>query len=50
MTEELTVLVPVRTGTTVSSPGCRPDFLLGDGIREFIKGDRMVRDTVHGNA
>jgi hypothetical protein len=50
MTEELTVLVPARTSTTVSSPGCKPVVLPGDGVREFIKGYRMVRDTVHGNA
>lgn len=39
----------IVSNSRIESTGYAPVFSLDDGIRELIKGYRMIRDRVHGN-
>lgn len=39
----------IVSNARIEATGYRPAFSLDDGIRELVKGYRMLRNTVHGN-
>lgn len=39
----------IVSNARIEQTGFRPEFSLDDGIRELIKGYRMIRNTVYGN-
>lgn len=40
----------IVSNSRIEATGYRPKYSLDDGIRELIKGYRMIRDRVYGNA
>ena len=39
----------IVSNARIEATGYRPQWWLDDGIRELIKGYRMIRDRVYGN-
>jgi nucleoside-diphosphate-sugar epimerase len=39
----------IVSNARIEATGYRPQYSIEDGIRELVKGYRMIRNTVYGN-